>query len=89
MSCFGRLLLFGWKFVVAVIIVGMISSNSSNKCECMRVMKGFKNTLGTQLPKGFVPPSGPSLCHNKLNPYRYNTASASNFPSNDDYVICP
>ncbi|CAL0318455.1 unnamed protein product [Lupinus luteus] len=39
--------------------------------ECIRDLREFKGSLfENQLSKGPVPPSGPSLCHNKLNPNR-------------------
>ncbi|GMN38732.1 hypothetical protein TIFTF001_007963 [Ficus carica] len=56
---------------------------------CGRAMKGaerdYKSLMESMLPRGPVPPSGPSLCHNKLSPYRYKQLS---FPE-DYYIICP
>jgi hypothetical protein len=61
-------------FVVALLIVSRV--------ECIR---DFKSLFENQLPKGPVPPSAPSECHNKLNPFRDNKVS---FPD-DYYIRCP
>lgn len=46
--------------------------------------KELKSLFETKLTRGAVPPSGPSLCHNKLTPDRQNGAF-----STKDYVACP
>lgn len=76
MPCFGRscLILF------LVVLLGF-----SSRSECMRDLRDFKSLFESQLPKGPVPPSGPSQCHNKLSPYKYNKASLPD----DYYTICP
>ncbi|KAH6765328.1 hypothetical protein C2S51_016577 [Perilla frutescens var. frutescens] len=46
--------------------------------ESSRVMKSsrvFENLLENRLPRGPVPPSGPSRCHNKLDPSAYEVAT--------------
>lgn len=40
--------------------------------------------LQNQLPRGPAPPSGPSPCHNKLDPFNQNK-----FSFHLDYVMCP
>ncbi|KAK7308728.1 hypothetical protein VNO77_42354 [Canavalia gladiata] len=79
MPCFGRsgLVLF---VVVVLVLLGMVSTG-----ECIRDLRDFKSLFESQLPKGAVPPSGPSQCHNKLSPYKHNKVS---FPD-DYYIICP
>lgn len=63
--------------VTLLLLLGIVS-----RVECVR---DFKSLFESQLPKGPVPPSGPSLCHNKLGPFKDNKVS---FP--DDYYIgCP
>lgn len=54
--------------------------------ESVRVMKqklDYEKLLLNQLPRGPVPPSGPSLCHNKLDP----NFRKINF--SQDYILCP
>ncbi|XLU76383.1 hypothetical protein S245_035436 [Arachis hypogaea] len=74
---------FGLVVLVVVVVMGMISRGES-----IRDLRNFKYTFESQLPKGPVPPSGPSACHNKLGPYKYNNVEAASFP-NDYYIICP
>lgn len=45
----------------------------------------LKGLFETRLPRGMVPPSGPSQCHNKLRPDRQNGVLSTN----DYYVSCP
>ncbi|KAG6715245.1 hypothetical protein I3842_05G241300 [Carya illinoinensis] len=57
------------------------------KGQCIRSPKEtrwFKSRFQSQLPRGPVPPSGPSPCHNKLSPFKHTDSS---FPN--DYIICP
>lgn len=63
-------------FVVALLVVSRV--------ECIRV-RDFKSLFENQLPKGPVPPSAPSQCHNKLSPFKDNKVS---FPD-DYYIACP
>lgn len=54
--------------------------------ESIRVMKeklDYEKLLQNQLPRGPVPPSGPSVCHNRL----HSDFRKFHFPQ--DYVICP
>ncbi|KAK7407652.1 hypothetical protein VNO78_09633 [Psophocarpus tetragonolobus] len=79
MPCLGRSCLV--LYLVAVLVLLGFSSSG----ECLRDLRDFKSLFESQLPKGPVPPSGPSQCHHKLSPYKYNKAS---FPD-DYYIICP
>ncbi|CAL1358498.1 unnamed protein product [Linum trigynum] len=45
--------------------------------------------LESRLPRGLVPPSGPSPCHNKLGPYQLHRQERSSTVHTDDYIICP
>ncbi|KAK4371155.1 hypothetical protein RND71_010630 [Anisodus tanguticus] len=47
-------------------------------------VKNYQSLLQNQLPRGLVPPSGPSPCHNKLDPF-----NQSKFSFHLDYVMCP
>ncbi|KAL1553646.1 hypothetical protein AAHA92_14296 [Salvia divinorum] len=54
-------------FLIAMAVTG----------ESTRLVKSssvFNNLLGNRLPRGPVPPSGPSFCHNKMDPSSYNGA---------------
>ncbi|KAH1233194.1 hypothetical protein GmHk_09G025694 [Glycine max] len=71
MPCLGR---------SCLILFVLVLLGASSTGECTRDLRDFESLFGSQLPKGPVPPSGPSSCHNKLSPYKYSKAS---FP--DDY----
>lgn len=70
--------------IFVLVLLGMASVGS-----CSRPLKNLKEMevkrlTGAKLPRGPVPPSGPSVCHNKLSPTK-NTQ----FFHTDDYIICP
>uniref|UniRef100_A0A2P2IYZ1 Uncharacterized protein n=1 Tax=Rhizophora mucronata TaxID=61149 RepID=A0A2P2IYZ1_RHIMU len=69
------------SFIFWVLILAMASVG-----RCSRPMKGasFDYLLENRLPRGPVPPSGPSHCHNKLGPYKHSQLSYVN-----DYAVCP
>lgn len=73
----------GLRFVVFLFLVLLAMASMG---DCIRELKewDFKSTFEGQLPRGPVPPSGPSPCHNKLSPYNQSEFSLPN-----DYVICP
>ncbi|KAL6295174.1 hypothetical protein ACE6H2_003316 [Prunus campanulata] len=74
-------LLGGYVILLVLLLVGMASMGN-----CSRVLKEveFKRSIQGMLPRGPVPPSGPSPCHNKLSPNRHTEQSYQ-----EDYVICP
>ncbi|KAE8710276.1 Detected protein of unknown function [Hibiscus syriacus] len=73
------------KLLVVVFLVLMAEASIG---ECIRPGGGggkdLKQLFSSQLPRGQVPPSGPSFCHNKLGPYKY-----TQFSYGSDYVNCP
>ncbi|KAJ7943018.1 Transmembrane protein [Quillaja saponaria] len=72
--CTGLLLL--------AVVLAMVSTG-----ECIRARATrdyFKRTLDSQLPRGPVPPSGPSPCHNKISSFHNKE-----FSFTYDYVMCP
>ncbi|KAH7841355.1 hypothetical protein Vadar_028720 [Vaccinium darrowii] len=81
MPCFKQSLL-----LVFFIILAALASQGW----CARAMREhdqeryFKSMLENRLPRGPVPPSAPSLCHHKLDPYQQSQLSYT-----ADYVICP
>ncbi|WRX16571.1 hypothetical protein QQP08_009058 [Theobroma cacao] len=71
-----------------VIVLFLLLLAKASMGGCIRPInkgtKSFGHLFDTQLPRGPVPPSGPSPCHNKLDPYDYRKVSYSN-----GYIICP
>ncbi|KAK8582967.1 hypothetical protein V6N13_069733 [Hibiscus sabdariffa] len=72
------------KVLVVVFLVLMAEASMGG---CIRSInkggggggKDFKQLFSSQLPRGPVPPSGPSFCHNKYTQLSYG----------NDYVSCP
>lgn len=73
------------KKVALILFVLCITMASSG--ESTRMMKGrvMETLLKNRLPRGPVPPSGPSRCHNKLDPF--NERKFYYLPRND--ITCP
>lgn len=69
-----------------LVIFLLITTMVSIRVESIRVMKekDYQSLLQNQLPRGPVPPSDPSPCHNKLDPF-----NQSDFSFHQDYIICP
>ncbi|KAL7001009.1 hypothetical protein U1Q18_002161 [Sarracenia purpurea var. burkii] len=70
--------------VVLIILAAMASGGFCGRSLPLMKEKELKIMLGIQLPRGPVVPSGPSVCHNKLDLYQQAQHS---YPS--DYIICP
>ncbi|CAN1808249.1 hypothetical protein LINPERHAP1_LOCUS25333 [Linum perenne] len=75
----------------------LLLSSSSSFVECSRTLKVPVETreattsytwLESQLPRGFVPPSGPSVCHHKLSPYQLRHRDQV-VAQTEDYSACP
>ncbi|KAL4281673.1 hypothetical protein GQ457_03G009710 [Hibiscus cannabinus] len=69
------------RLVVVVVVLLLLLSRASVG-GCVRpISKGTRTSLGhlfnAQLPRGPVPPSGPSPCHEKLSPYNQRQFSYS------------
>lgn len=74
-------------FFLFVMLMVLLASGTN----ATRVLKGDRMVFGneglwnTRLPRGPVPPSAPSQCHNMLDPYKQ-----SQFVSpHDESIICP
>lgn len=69
---------------IALILVIFLTAMAVTG-ESTRLVKNdvFNNLLENRLPRGPVPPSGPSFCHNKIDPSSYNGAKFQ------QDVICP
>ncbi|KAJ0492463.1 hypothetical protein HanIR_Chr12g0575221 [Helianthus annuus] len=70
-------------FLLLVTAIMFIVTRTS----AARVPKGDDGLWISKLPRGPVPPSGPSPCHNMLDPY-----SQSQYVSpqhQDQIIICP
>ncbi|XVF02832.1 hypothetical protein REPUB_Repub04eG0208200 [Reevesia pubescens] len=78
--------IFKWSKLVVLVFLLLLAKASIGGC-IRPINKGtnnFGHLFNTQLPRGPVPPSGPSPCHNKLDPYHHQKVSYPN-----DYIICP
>ncbi|KAK8655631.1 hypothetical protein V6N13_108205 [Hibiscus sabdariffa] len=72
--------------LVVVVLLLLLSRASVGGC-VRPISKGttsFGHLFNTQLPRGPVPPSGPSPCHEKLGPYNQRQFSYSH-----DFIMCP
>ncbi|MFS7959484.1 hypothetical protein Hanom_Chr08g00691651 [Helianthus anomalus] len=75
-------------FFLALVTVIMLLVTGMNAA---RVPKGDLAGFGKagfwngKLPRGPVPPSGPSLCHNMLGPFKQNQFGSPQ----DQTIICP
>nr|GLL41667.1 hypothetical protein RchiOBHm_Chr4g0441131 [Ipomoea trifida] len=72
--------------VFMAFVVCLLVTTMGSKAACSRLMNGedFGRVFAARLPRGPVPPSDPSPCHNyKTDHFVQN----NNFPG--DYVICP
>ncbi|KAJ6312659.1 hypothetical protein OIU77_014222 [Salix suchowensis] len=69
-------------FLLCVTVLAVLVSTG----RCTRPIKdpNFYHMLDNLLPRGPVPPSGPSPCHHSLDPYSQSESSHA-----EDYVICP
>ncbi|KAI3714356.1 hypothetical protein L1987_72954 [Smallanthus sonchifolius] len=74
--------------IVTTIVISILASSSTT--DASRVLyednwlDKYERLLRNRLPRGPVPPSGPSLCHNALDLYRQ-----SEFASSQDQSYCP
>nr|DAD32024.1 TPA_asm: hypothetical protein HUJ06_010875 [Nelumbo nucifera] len=70
-------------FVVFLLLAAMAWPG-----RCTRVIKSriLERTLESQLPRGLVPPSGPSPCHNKYGVLTDVDHPQLSHPT--DYLIC-
>ncbi|MCD7451855.1 hypothetical protein HAX54_013568 [Datura stramonium] len=80
------------RMINIILIIFVLLSNTTRRMDSIRVVESirvmkekldYERLLQNQLPRGPVPPSDPSPCHNRLNP----TFTKFNFPQ--DYIICP
>ncbi|KAK1437666.1 hypothetical protein QVD17_03462 [Tagetes erecta] len=71
--------------IITMIVISIVASTDAS-----RVLKQddwlerYERLMKSRLPRGPVPPSGPSLCHNALHLYRQ-----SEFKSTQDQSYCP
>lgn len=75
-------------FKILVSILFVLFTSMAFTGEATRVMrdKVFDLLLENQLPRGPVPPSSASLCHNKLDPFSHDI---NKFSGVDDDILCP
>ncbi|KAI3410260.1 uncharacterized protein J3R85_018864 [Psidium guajava] len=72
---------WSWK---SLLLLAVLTLALATEGQCARIVKArdggsWKYLWESRLPRGPVPPSGPSKCHNKLSPLTFTA----------DYVHCP
>ncbi|KAK4430294.1 hypothetical protein Salat_1330100 [Sesamum alatum] len=72
------------SLILLVFLVGMGSVGESTRTMKSRV---YASLIEQRLPRGPVPPSAPSFCHNRLNPL--SESNLFNFPPPHHDIICP
>ncbi|XP_019085870.1 PREDICTED: uncharacterized protein LOC109126617 [Camelina sativa] len=77
-----------WKFIIVMYFIALVGSRGTGAATARLRMKnediGRRFALHNKLQRGPVPPSQPSLCHNKLKPF-----SRSKVYYSHTYVACP
>lgn len=80
----------GLMRISLLILMVIIAASLLSTGESTRILsdgKKLKSLFETQLPRGPVPPSGPSTCHNSFYPFNQNDSLSS--PPPPDSVLCP
>ncbi|KAG5532211.1 hypothetical protein RHGRI_026738 [Rhododendron griersonianum] len=78
------------QYSLVFIFFIIVAASLAPRGWCVRAMGErnrehyFKAMFENRLPRGPVPPSDPSPCHNKLGPYQQSQLSYTS-----DFVICP
>ncbi|XP_024014327.1 uncharacterized protein LOC112088252 [Eutrema salsugineum] len=73
-----------WRFIIVLYLLALIGNGTSGRPAIWRKDFGRLHGLQNQLQRGLVPPSQPSLCHNRVN-----TLSHQEVYSSKSYVLCP
>ncbi|KAL8196407.1 hypothetical protein R6Q57_024702 [Mikania cordata] len=78
-------------YLIMVIVISILGSSLTRRTDGSRVLEDdrswldkYERLLHSKLPRGPVPPSAPSLCHNALHLYRQEE-----FLSAQDQSYCP
>lgn len=75
-------------FLVVMIVISILASSLTTEATRLLTeddwLDKYERLLKHRLPRGPVPPSGPSLCHNALDPYKQ-----SEIASTEDQSYCP
>ncbi|KAK1419858.1 hypothetical protein QVD17_29244 [Tagetes erecta] len=75
-------------FLLVLVTIMMLLTTGTRASRVLKVDRGIFGNDGlwySRLPRGPVPPSGPSPCHNMVDPY-----AQSQFVSpHDQTIICP
>ncbi|EXC06049.1 hypothetical protein L484_009960 [Morus notabilis] len=70
------------RIVIPVVVLVLATAVLGASCGRAMRDRDYNSLMEGMLPRGPVPPSGPSLCHNRLTPFRQKQLE-------DYYIICP
>ncbi|KAL1215145.1 hypothetical protein V5N11_001113 [Cardamine amara subsp. amara] len=73
-----------WRLLMVMCLIALLGRGNSGRPLLWRKDLGRLYGLQNQLQRGPVPPSEPSLCHNRVN-----TLSHPEVYSSQTYVLCP
>lgn len=73
-----------FALVLLILFTATVVSRGESRRLIMKI-RDMETLLKTRLPRGPVPPSGPSPCHNKLDPFK--EGKFYRFHKND--ITCP
>ncbi|CAF2049416.1 hypothetical protein BRARA_I04437 [Brassica rapa] len=73
-----------WRIIMIFYLLALVGRGNSGRTPIWRKDLGRLHGLQNQLQRGLVPPSQPSLCHNRVN-----TLSHQDAYSSQSYVLCP
>ncbi|KAL1208282.1 hypothetical protein V5N11_034995 [Cardamine amara subsp. amara] len=79
-----------WKFIVVMYLIALAGSRGTSATARLKIWrmnneeKGRMLALQNKLQRGPIPPSEPSRCHNRLNPFAHSYVYSSK-----TYVACP
>ncbi|KAL7586987.1 hypothetical protein Lser_V15G37216 [Lactuca serriola] len=71
--------------VVMLIVLLVIRTSGARVAKGDKVLSSNEGLWNSRLPRGPVPPSGPSPCHNMLGPYKQSQVVSPQ----DQIIICP
>ncbi|KAL9300626.1 hypothetical protein AtNW77_Chr2g0244301 [Arabidopsis thaliana] len=73
-----------WRFILVMCLLALVERGTSGRPPIWQKDLGRLHGLHNQLQRGPVPPSEPSLCHNRLNHLSHPEVYSS-----QTYVLCP
>ncbi|CAN8315058.1 unnamed protein product [Cochlearia groenlandica] len=73
-----------WKFTMVLCLLALVGKEITSRPPTMKNDLDQMRDLQNQLQRGPVPPSQPSLCHNRVNTLSHPEDYYSKL-----YVLCP